>query len=166
MPEYRVHRLGYLRKRGHARRHDDRLAGARDLLHERQIDERLRTGESIAAEYLEHVIRRCQESAGTILVVEFKDTIAGFVAVLARVPYKELDQPPGEYALVSDLVVREDCRRRGFGAALMREAERCAKDAGAVELRIGVLSADSVAKRLYGTIGFTPYLETLTKRLE
>jgi GNAT superfamily N-acetyltransferase len=133
---------------------------------ERQIDDRLRPGRSIAAEYLEQMLRRCRECAGTILVAESGGAVVGFATVLARVPCTELDDPPGEHAVVTDLVVRADFRRRGIGEALLREAERWARAAGAAELRVGVLSANRAAGRLYRRAGFKPYLETLTKRLD
>jgi ribosomal protein S18 acetylase RimI-like enzyme len=133
---------------------------------ERAIDDRLRPGEAIAVEYLEHMQRWCGECAGTVLVAECDGEIAGFATVLTRVPYMALDDPPGEYALVSDLIVRAGFRRRGLGEALLREAERYARLAGAAELRIGVLSGNVGARALYDRAGFTPYLETLAKRLD
>ncbi|MGH7554464.1 MAG: GNAT family N-acetyltransferase [Longimicrobiales bacterium] len=133
---------------------------------ERGIDDRLRPGEAIAAEYLEHMLRWCGECAGTVLVAECESQVAGFATILTRVPYVALDDPPGEYALVSDLVVRAGFRRRGLGEALLREAERYARTAGAAELRIGVLSGNVGARALYDRVGFTPYLETLAKRLD
>jgi len=133
---------------------------------ERRIDDRLRPGDSMAAGYLAQILDRCREHAGTILVAECSGAIAGFAAILTRVPFESLDDPPGEYAIVTDLVVREAFRRRGLGAALLREAERCAIAAGAAELRIGVLSANQSAARLYRSAGFAPYSETLAKRLD
>jgi ribosomal protein S18 acetylase RimI-like enzyme len=91
--------------------------------------------------------------------------VVGFAAVLTRVPYEGLDDPPGEYALVSDLAVREPFRRRGIGGALLAGAEGVAAAAGAAELRIAVLVGNDEAGRLYRSAGFVPYLETLAKRL-
>ena len=133
---------------------------------ERRIDERLRPGESMAADYLGELLRRCGECNGKILVAECDGRVAGFIVVLTRVAFEALDDPPGHYALVSDLVVRDGVRRRGIGRALLQEAERCARAAGATELRIGVLSANRAARRLYRRAGFAPYLETLAKRLD
>ena len=132
---------------------------------ERRIDDRLSSGESMADGYLEQLFKRCQEWAGTMLVAECDGMVGGFVGVLARVPYEELDEPPGDYALVSDLVVREPFRRRGVGEALLQEAAQWAAAAGAKELRIGVLSGNENAKRLYRRGGFAPYLEILAKRI-
>ncbi|MEX2153830.1 MAG: GNAT family N-acetyltransferase [Gemmatimonadaceae bacterium] len=132
---------------------------------ERQIDERLRPGASIAAPFLDHILVECREYAGTILVAESDGAIVGFATVLTRVPYRDLDDPPGEHAQVSDLMVRETARRRGVGEALMQEAERRAKAAGAPELRVTTLSDNHAAIRLYQRTGCAPYLTTLTKLL-
>jgi ribosomal protein S18 acetylase RimI-like enzyme len=133
---------------------------------ERRIDDRLRPGESIAVDYLGQMLDQCRECAGTILLAEQDGAIAGFVTVLTRVPFEALDDPPGEFALVTDLVVRERFRRRGLGTALLSEAERHAKAVGATELRIRVLSGNQPAERLYRRLGFAPYLETLAKRFD
>jgi GNAT superfamily N-acetyltransferase len=132
---------------------------------ERRIDARLRAGEVMADAYLRDMHARCAACAGAILVAEVDGDVAGLVMVLTRVPFEALDEPPGEYALVAELVVREGYRRRGLGAALLRAAEGAARAAGASELRIGVLSGNRAARRLYGQAGFGPYVETLTKSL-
>lgn len=85
--------------------------------------------------------------------------------VLVRVPYQDLDEPQGEYAIVADLVVRDAHRRRGIDTLLLRAAERHARDAGASELHIGVLSGNHAARRLYIQAGFAPYSETLSMPL-
>jgi len=70
-------------------REDDALA-IRDCIvelqeFERQIDSRLRPGESMAAEHLAQALRRCREYSGRILVAECAALIVGFATVLARV---------------------------------------------------------------------------------
>ncbi len=132
---------------------------------ERALDPRLRTGEAIAEEYLRQMHARCQDHAGSILVAEHDGAIAGLVMVLTRVPFESLDEPPGDYALVAELVVRESLRGLGIGRALLRAAERQALDSGASELRISVLSDNRPARQLYLVEGFVPYIETLTKSL-
>lgn len=52
------------------------------------------------------------------------------------------------------LAVRRDARGRGIGGALLREAEREARAAGA--RRMG-LAAQTRAMRLYAVAGFSPY---------
>jgi ribosomal protein S18 acetylase RimI-like enzyme len=133
--------------------------------YERRIDPRLRPGPEMAADYFTQMLDRCRNYAGRVFVVECNGQVAGFATILARVPFQELDDPPGEYALVSDLVVLESFRRRGYGTALLRAAERYAVEQGAGELRIGVLSANQQARRLYLEAGFHQHIEVLMKHL-
>lgn len=132
---------------------------------EREIDPRLRTGDSMADEYLRRMHLRCEEYAGTILVAEQAGQIVGLVMILTHVPFEALDEPPGHYALVAELVVRSDYRGTGIGRALLRTAEQCARESNATELRIGVLSNNLPARRLYLQEEFVPYSEMLSKSL-
>ena len=131
----------------------------------REIDPRLLPGEVMADEYLEEMHRRCREYAGTIFVAESGGAIVGLVMVLAHVPYDSVDEPPGDRAILAELIVRNGYRRRGIGAALLRVADRYAREAGASEIHIAVLSRNYPARELYLREGFTPHFDTLTKRL-
>jgi ribosomal protein S18 acetylase RimI-like enzyme len=133
---------------------------------ERAIDPRLRRGESMVDEYLALMHHRCREYAGAVFVAERLGEIAGLVMVLTRVPFEELDEAPGDYALVAELIVRDGFRRAGIARALLDAAEQYARDAGASELRIIVLSQNSPARILYLDVGFAPYKETLAKSLD
>ena len=132
---------------------------------ERAIDSRLRPGELIADEYWSQVQRRCTDRNGCVFVAEIEAAVVGFVAVLAEEQFTELDDPPGRYALVTDLMVVAPFRGRGIGRRLIERAEAFARSAGVGELRIGVLSANQPARQLYLSAGFAPHLEIFTKPL-
>lgn len=132
---------------------------------ERAIDARLRPGAAMARAYGEQLRARCAAPRGAILVAEVDGEVVGFVAVQTRVPYEGLDDPPGEYALVSDLVVLSDYRRRGMGRSLLGAAESHARAHGAPELQIEVLAANAVARGLYWQLGFRSRTELLSKPL-
>jgi GNAT superfamily N-acetyltransferase len=131
----------------------------------REIDPRLLPGEAMADEYLQEMHRRCGKYDGTILLAERDGMIVGMVMVLAHVPYDSVDEPPGDRAVLAELVVRDGNRRRGIGTALLRAADDYARNAGATEIDINVLSRNHPARELYLREGFTPHFETLTKRL-
>lgn len=133
---------------------------------ERTIDPGLRAGEAMADAYCEQMDARCQRSGGQIFVAEIAGAVVGFVTVIAREPFTELDEPPGTYALITDLVVLPAQRNKGIGRALLERAEAYARLAGARELRIGVLVQNELARRLYLAADFQPHLEILTKRWE
>lgn len=130
---------------------------------ERAIDGRLRPGRAIASDYLDTMLDDCQRYAGQVFVLEVDGVIAGFATVFTHVPFERLDEPPGDYALVAELLVRREHRRRGYARALLAHGERYAAAQGAAELRIGVLSDNTAARTLYLDVGFRPYLEMLSK---
>jgi len=132
---------------------------------ERTIEPRLRPGETMAEEYLAQLVKRGREADGRIFVAQDGDAVVGFVSVLARESFTELDDPPGTFAVVTDLVVRESHRHRGIGRQLLQRAESFARSAGARELRIGVLTRNAVARQLYLTADFAPYHEIFSKPL-
>src|SRR5262249_42511206 len=74
---------------------------------ERAIDPFLLPGETMADRYCARIHERCREAAGRVYVAEEESALVGFVTVLAREPFMELDDPPGHYALITDLVVLE-----------------------------------------------------------
>jgi ribosomal protein S18 acetylase RimI-like enzyme len=131
---------------------------------ERALDSRLRPGETMADAYCERIHARCAESDGRLFVAEQDESVVGFVAVFSREPFTELDDPPGTYALISDLIVLSAYRGKGIGRQLLQRAEAFARDADARELRIGVLLANLAARRLYLDCGFASHLEILVKR--
>jgi GNAT superfamily N-acetyltransferase len=133
---------------------------------ERQIDSRLRRGDTMADEYLRQMHERCRDHAGIILVAEHADAIIGLVMVLTHVPFESLDEPPGHCALVAELVVHAGVRGQGIGRALLHAAERHAHESGATELRIAVLSNNHPARQLYLGEGFEAYSEILAKPLK
>lgn len=131
---------------------------------ERAIDPLLLPGVVMADRYCERIHVRCRDAVGQIFVAEEDSVVVGFVTILTRESFTELDDPPGHYALITDLVVLEPYRRCGIGRQLLTKAEAYAKQAGATELRIGVLANNGPARRLYLDVGFQPHLEVFTKR--
>ena len=132
---------------------------------ERTIEPRLRPGEAMADAHFKKIQQRCRELNGRIFVAEVDDQVVGFISVLAREPFTELDEPPGTYALVTDLIVRAPHRNHGIGRQLLERAETFARSAGAAELRIGVLAQNTAARQLYLAAAFVPHHEVLSKRL-
>lgn len=130
---------------------------------ERLIDGRLRPGRTIASDYFDTMLEDCQRYTGEIFMLEVDGAVAGFTTVFTHVPFERLDEPPGDFALIAELLVRREYRRRGYARHLLAHGERFAASKGATELRIGVLSDNSAARSLYLDVGFRPYLEMLSK---
>lgn len=66
---------------------------------------------------------------------------------------------------VFDVEVREEFRGRGYGRALMLQAERIALAAGDERLGLHVVTANTPALRLYESLGYEPTRYNLTKQL-
>lgn len=127
---------------------------------ERALDARLPPGDRIADSYLAELEANRARWAGRLLVAQLDAQVLGFVSIFTAVPFDSADDPAGTYALVGDLVVRAPARGRGIGQALLREAERIAKAAGASELRVNALATNASANRVYHAAGFEPYIVT------
>jgi ribosomal protein S18 acetylase RimI-like enzyme len=132
---------------------------------ERTLIPALPEGAMMADGYLAELMVRCARSNGTIFVADAGTSVVGFVCVLAAVQQEELDEPPGAYAYISDLMVRSTHRRRGLGEALLRQALAFATSMGSSSIKIGVLSKNLDAQRLYERVGFMPYRVELSRSL-
>src|SRR4051812_34593689 len=93
---------------------------------ERSIDGRLRPGRAIASAYLVAMLEECRQYAGQIFMLEVDGAVAGFTTVYTRVPFERLDEPPGDYAIIAELFVGREYRRRGYARALLAHGERYA----------------------------------------
>src|SRR5438105_15209706 len=120
--------------------------------------------EAAADAYLADMLERCAASGGRVFLGQLAEEVVGFVCVMAREePHK--DEAPEPFAYISDLVVRTACRGRGVGRQLIQQAENFARDAGAGQLRVGVLARNADAHRLYRDCGFRDYTVQLVKPL-
>jgi uncharacterized protein (TIGR00290 family) len=132
---------------------------------ERALEPAQPPGAEAAAPYLELLFARCAARRGAIFVAELGSRVVGFVAVQAHVPHEEPDDPPGTYALVSDLVVLPEGRRGGTGRALLEHAEAFARAEGARIVRLEVVASNAGARALYAAAGYRERLLELEKDL-
>ncbi len=118
-----------------------------------------------AKKYFDFMWARCAETSGKVFVAEVKHQVVGFVCVWGKVPSEELDEEPGEYAFISDLVVLPAYRRQRVGQALLEHAEAYARSLGATKIQLEVLANNTGALKLYTNDGFRAYHLLLTKSL-
>jgi ribosomal protein S18 acetylase RimI-like enzyme len=88
-----------------------------------------------------------------VLVAVVDDEVAG-MAVLTRGPYAPLLEQTAVH--LHYLHVREDCRRRGVGQALIAAAVGFAEEVGAEHVVTSVLPQAREANRFYARLGFGP----------
>lgn len=70
------------------------------------------------------------------------------------------------YAVVHNLVVREENRRRGIGHLLLDAAHQWAKAQGAVNVELSVWMANQTAVTFYENEGYSPILVRLSRPLD
>lgn len=78
--------------------------------------------------------------------------VAGTVEITLRTPSFWSNNI--QYPYISNLAVREDCRRRGIGSQLLARCEQIALDWGYNEIRLHVLDKNNSAKALYNQNGY------------
>ncbi|MBM4258870.1 MAG: GNAT family N-acetyltransferase [Deltaproteobacteria bacterium] len=133
-----------------------------DFLH--QLEPNVLEGKA-AKKYFEFMLARCTATAGKVFVVEADHRVVGFVCVWAKVPSEELDEEPGEYAFISDLVVLPAFRRQRLGQMLLERAESYARSLGVKKIQLEVLPNNTGALTLYSNHGFRTYELLLSKDL-
>jgi ribosomal protein S18 acetylase RimI-like enzyme len=69
-------------------------------------------------------------------------------------------------AFVFDVEVVEEARGRGLGRATMLAAEQAARELDATVVRLNVFGHNTVARRLYASLGYVVTAATMTKRLD
>lgn len=119
--------------------------------HERSLDPLRTAGELIRESQLARILRPVQEGTGMVLVAETGGRVVGYIAA-----HKQIDEMDAyERVYVADLGVNKAYRGKGIGTLLITEVERQAKEVFHVQyLRIGVLSPNIDAYRLYKRLGF------------
>jgi len=133
--------------------------------HERALDPRMPSGEDIVDEYIPRMLFRCKTCSGKVLIAEVDGEIAGYATVLTKVSSDELEDGGIEYGLVSDLVISEAFRGKGFGRQLLDAAESYARACKVKWLRIGFLAGNQSAQNLYTSMGFSNFYVELEKNL-
>lgn len=71
----------------------------------------------------------------------------------------------GPHAFVYDVEVREQARRRGYGRAVMRAAERVCREQGVVSIALNVFGHNTGARALYEQEGYEVTSVQMRKRL-
>jgi ribosomal protein S18 acetylase RimI-like enzyme len=113
-------------------------------------------------EYLEQVLSSPYQA---FLIAELEGRLAGLVHVAV---YEAPAIPlfvPRLSAVVSDLVVARDLRRRGIGRRLLAEAESWARFQGAGAIELSVYEFNLGAQRFYEAAGYGTLSRMMSKQL-
>jgi ribosomal protein S18 acetylase RimI-like enzyme len=126
--------------------------------HERLLVPELRAGAEIAADYAAHIVAQIEQRDGVIILARAGAESVGFACA-----WIDEDDDPllaaahRPHALISDLYVRPEWRRRGIGRALLGEIEQIMRLRGVRKLCITAKAANLEAVRSYEAAKFRPY---------
>jgi ribosomal protein S18 acetylase RimI-like enzyme len=87
----------------------------------------------------------------TLLIARYPDEDGQIVGMLSLTIYRV---PTGTRAIVEDIVVDQEARRKGIGEALVRLAIELAREAGASGVSLTSSPQREAANRLYLSLGF------------
>ena len=97
-------------------------------------------------------------SEGALLVAELDGESETGVVGLVRVAERRApDGPPfvaRRFAMVEELVVRSDCRRRGIGRRLMASVDEWARERGITEVELTVWEFNDTAQATFRQLGY------------
>ena len=93
-----------------------------------------------------------------VLVAEEDGSVVGYCQV------KILEYPPvlemARYGHIQDLAIRQECRRRGIGAGLVRAARQWFSRKGIHRIEVRYSARNALAEAFWKNTGFEPYLTT------
>jgi GNAT superfamily N-acetyltransferase len=102
---------------------------------------------------------------GAHVVAEQDGNVLGYMCLVIQMAPPFVRAELRRHLYVAELVVDESARGRGFGAALLEEAERYARDNGLGHILIGLTAGNDGADRLYERLGYAFYGVERLKRL-
>ena len=102
----------------------------------------------------------------SVLLVEEAGKVAGFAVVQDRDTPQLSCLISNRYCYLMDMVVEPSCRGRGLGRALLRAAERWARERELKWMELNVLEENKGAYNLYEEMGLSPAQHTMRKMLD
>ena len=117
-----------------------------------------RLDDTVAADYLEPLLRKVNEKGGRVFVAEDGEgATIGWGVVLEAEDDVFVIASERRYAYIAELFVAETMRGAGVGRALIAACEDWARSHGHAVMQIGVLPGNARAKAIYERAGYATY---------
>lgn len=117
-----------------------------------------RLDDTVAADYLEPLLRKVAETGGRIAVAEDgRARTLGWGVVLEAQDDIYVIASERRFAYIAELFVVEAARGTGVGRALIAACEAWARAQGHSVMQIGVLPGNARARAIYERAGYSPY---------
>ncbi len=127
----------------------------------RRLDSRFQYSQEGISEYVRHTQRMMKTRDARVLVVEREATgqVVGYLT--GELQPRVHGAIRGVYGFVSDVFIREECRRHGVGQALFAEIKRWFVLRGATSVQLYVSVANEDSQAFWRAMGLEPYLTLL-----
>lgn len=127
-----------------------------------------RITEDYRATMLDHDLAEVRRCGGKCYLALCGDTVCGLIIGIFR-QYSETDHldyscPPA--GVITELAVREACRHRGIGKALIRQLEAYFAENGCAYVFTDIFAYNKDAQAFYGREGYHPRMITSIKKLD
>jgi ribosomal protein S18 acetylase RimI-like enzyme len=106
------------------------------------------------------------DPSAAIFLAENNEEILGAIHCRIQSSTENPILVPRKYALIENIAVASDHRRRGIGEALMKRAEQWAKSLGAVSIELTVWEFNQTAKDFYYQLDYRPIRQRMSKELK
>jgi GNAT superfamily N-acetyltransferase len=123
---------------------------------EHSLEENRLPGKGIGDRYFTWLLKTCANQAGKILILEVSWEIAGFSAVYV-VEDDDMINTYKKYAFLSDLIVKEKYRGRGFSSDLIDAVKKHVKSLGIKHLQVSTLYNNKTMQEVALKNGFRGY---------
>ncbi|MBI1330847.1 MAG: GNAT family N-acetyltransferase [Alphaproteobacteria bacterium] len=132
---------------------------------EHALDPDRRIDAGVGDDYFAVLYDRMQKENGCAFIAEDDEGPIGWAVFVPGQAPAYVVTGQRDVGYVAELFVEERARKRGVGPALIKTCEDEARRRGLKVMRIGVLSANANAERVYLAQGFKPYQLELRKFL-
>jgi ribosomal protein S18 acetylase RimI-like enzyme len=137
-------------------------------LHEyvKPFDKHMPEATDIIEPYFNYLLKRVNETDGTIHVAESNNVLAGCCVQFGRVLNDEPDELPFYYSYITDLVVSENFRNQQIGQQLLNNAVEYANTKNVEHIELSAFYDNTGAVDFYLNNGFKHRVITLRKELK
>ena len=107
------------------------------------------------------VRKQLDELNSLLIVAEFSGSIVGFslASIQSNIPVFKINK----YGVIYDLFVEETFRKRGIGRKIFDFAREWFEQNGVEHLQVSVAHHNPLAQRFWHAMGFTNYLDRLSR---
>ena len=133
--------------------------------YERLMDPHRIEGVKIAHDYLEHLLKVCEQGVGKIFVVEINNEVVGMISVYIEDDKKHC-RTSHRFAYISDLIVMKEHKNDGVVKELIETAETYARTQNVSSIQASILKNHEESLQGYFRNGFQEWEIRVRKIIE